>query len=218
MPHSPLTINGKVVSWPSVSEVIGLLDKPFLARWRGKIGNEAADKIAKESAAVGTEVHQLIEEVLKYGTASSCGSSERVQKCFKAWFDWWNSQTYIPNAMEVKVISKKKKFHGTFDALLESNDISIVVDWKISKSDDHFRYLQLAGYAYAYYEMTKVKINEGLIVRINPDTLKVKETSVANLWNYVPLFLALRKLFEFVRTGKIKGGHYDIPRRAKKAA
>lgn len=214
MPHSELRISGKVVNWPSVTGVVGLLDKPFLAFWRGKIGNEEADRISKASAAVGTEVHGLIEAVLRDGTTQSCGSSEKVQKCFQAWFEWWQSQSYLVKETEIKVISKKKKFHGTFDAVLAVGDEPILVDWKVSKSHDHFRYLQLAGYAYAYKEMFGVKINEGLIVVINPETFKVSTKEIKDLWKYTPLFLALRKLYEFVK----KEGPYDFSSRTKKAA
>lgn len=205
MPHSELRINGKVVDWPSVTEVLALLNKPFLAIWRGKVGNAEADRISRASAAIGTEVHELIEQTIGAGLQKS-PSNSKVEAIYKAWVEWWQSQAYLVKAAEIKVYSKKKRFHGTFDAVLQVGDDLILTDWKISKSDDHFRYLQLAAYAFAYYEMTKVKINEGLIVRIHPETFKVKTTEVKELWKYVPLFLALRKLFEFVKTGKIKGG------------
>lgn len=214
MPHSRLLIKGKEVDWPSVTEVLSILDKPFLARWRGKIGNEEADRISRESAAVGTEVHRLIEETLGQGI-SSPPSSTKVESIFRAWVEWWQSQSYLVKATEVKVISKKKKFHGTFDGVLMVGDQKLLVDWKISKSDDHFRYLQLAGYAYAYNEMFKEKIDDGLIVRVHPETLKVKVTEVHNLWSLTPLFLALRKLFNFV---KQKGDDNYFSSRAKKAA
>lgn len=217
MAHSKLIIKGKEVEWPSVTEIIALLNKPFLAIWRGKIGNAEADRIARASAAVGTEVHELIEKTLGKGL-DKAPSTTKVESIYRAWLDWWQSQSYLVKELEIKVYSKKKKFHGSFDAVLMFGDTPILVDWKITKSADHFRYLQLAGYAYAYYEMFKVKINDGLIVMIHPETLKVSVKQVDNLWGYTPLFLALRKLYEFVKTGKLKGGKYDLSGRAKKTS
>lgn len=79
-----------------------------------------------------------------------------------------------------------------------------ITDWKISNNDDRLRYLQLAGYAQAYFEETGEKIKQGLIVRIDKQG-KIHEKVIDDLWNYVPIFLALRKVFDFVkREGKFK--------------
>ena len=43
--------------FPSVSTKLGIIDKPFLSRWRGDIGNREADLQVWESARKGSRIH-----------------------------------------------------------------------------------------------------------------------------------------------------------------
>lgn len=117
MPHSDTIIDGK--RFPSVTEIVGILDKPFLAFWRGKIGNAEADRISKESTARGRNVHELIDYYFISGQVPTCGVSEEERKLFDAWWKWFSDKKYKAIASEKKVISKKYKYGGTFDAILE---------------------------------------------------------------------------------------------------
>lgn len=214
MGHTPTIIDG--VEYPSVTEIIGVLDKSFLAYWRGKIGNEEADRIARESAAKGSKVHELIETFLLNGRVDLCGLTAEIKDLFAAWHEWWIEQTYKVVALEKKVISQKHKYGGTFDCILEKDGHLYITDWKVSKSDDHYRNLQLAGYALAYEEQIGTKIKKGLIVRIDPVEKEVTEKHIANLWKYTKLFVSLRALFDFVKQkGKYKRAN---TRRAKKTS
>lgn len=203
MGHTPTIIDG--VEYPSVTEIIGIVNKPFLARWRGKIGNAKADQISRESADIGKQVHACIEKFLKGEMVTFCGADEHVKPPFVAWFDWWRASKYTCRAQEIKVISKKYKYGGTFDAVIQDEiGHTLLVDWKISNNDDRIRFLQLAGYAQAYFEETKVKIANGLIVRMDKKG-KVHIKEVKNLWKYVPIFLACRKVWDFTnQKGKFK--------------
>lgn len=204
MGHSRTVIEG--VEYPSVTEILGVIDKPFLARWRGKIGNTKADQISRESADIGQQVHAAIEKFLKGETVTFCGADDKVKPPFVAWFDWWRTSNYECRAQEVKVISKKYLYGGTFDCILQHKETghTVLVDWKISNNDDRIRWLQLAGYAQAYFEETGIKIPNGLIVRIDKKG-KVHIKEVKNLWKYVPVFLACRKIYDFIKAlGKFK--------------
>jgi hypothetical protein len=196
MAHSKTIIDG--VEYPSVTEIIGIISKPFLARWRGKIGNAKADQVSRESADIGNQVHACIDKFLKGEMVTFCGADEHVKPPFVAWFDWWRASKYTCAEQEIKVISKKHKYGGTFDAVLTNADSEpILVDWKISNNDDRVRWLQLAGYAQAYLEQTGTKIKRGMIVRIDKKQ-KVHIKEVKNLFKFVPLFLACRKVWNFV--------------------
>lgn len=202
MPHSDLIING--VKWPSVTEVTSILAKPSLAKWREYVGTKEADKISKEAAERGRTLHNFVEQFLKGETVVLCGEDEILRPAFKAWFDWWKESHFVCTHQEVKVISKKYKYGGTFDAIIEYNKSPILVDWKFSNSEDWFRWLQLAGYAQAYHEQEKTKIKKGMIVRIDKKG-KVHVKEMKNLWLYVPIFLSIRKVWDFVmKEGKFK--------------
>lgn len=43
--------------FPSVTTKLGIIDKPFLARWRGDIGNREADMRVRESQESGSNIH-----------------------------------------------------------------------------------------------------------------------------------------------------------------
>lgn len=52
---------------PSVTTKLGIIDKPFLAKWRGDIGNREADMRSYEAASKGKRIHWSWEVVLKGG-------------------------------------------------------------------------------------------------------------------------------------------------------
>lgn len=201
MGHTPTIINGKEA--PSVTEIIGVLNKPKLNKWVAYVGTKEADRISGEAADRGKTLHGLVEQFLKGETVVLPTEEEIIRPFFKAWFDWWKGAGYTCEKQEIKVISKKYNYGGTFDAILFKSVVHpILVDWKFSNANDHIRWLQLAGYAQAYYEETGTKIKKGMIVRIDRKA-KVHISEVKNLWKFVPLFIACRKLYEFVnREGK----------------
>lgn len=204
MPHVDIIIDGK--KCPSVTEIVGLISKPYLDTWKRKIGFEEADKIMNEASGLGRVMHSHVENYLRGHSIQFCGSPIE-EKIFKSWRDWWEGSTYKHIELEKLVISKKKKFGGTFDALVQDNAAGYkksIVDWKFSKSDDPLRILQLAGYAYAYWEETGEKINSGLIIRVNPQTGNLAKTvEYKNLWKWTKVFLVLRRVYDLAK-GKIK--------------
>ena len=54
-----VTPNGH--TYPSITSVLGSQPKPSLDAWRERVGDEEADRIMKESAKLGTAVHDLCE-------------------------------------------------------------------------------------------------------------------------------------------------------------
>ena len=43
--------------FPSVTTKLGIIDKPFLARWRGDIGNREADYRVRDAQEKGSNIH-----------------------------------------------------------------------------------------------------------------------------------------------------------------
>lgn len=202
MGHTPTIIDGKEA--PSVTQIIGILNKPKLNKWVAYVGTKEAERISGEAAEKGKTLHGFIERFMKGETLVFCGEDQELRPIFKAWFDWWRGSKLNCRAQEIKVISKKYNYGGTFDAIVQDEKENILVDWKFSNTNDHFRWLQLAGYAQAYFEEYSIKIKKGMIVRIDRKA-KVHVKEVKNLWKYVPLFIACRKLYEFVnQEGRFK--------------
>lgn len=58
---------GKVYFIPSVTTKLGVKDKPFLARWRGDVGNREADMRLYDGQQKGKRIHWAWETALKGG-------------------------------------------------------------------------------------------------------------------------------------------------------
>lgn len=209
MPHKKFEVNGE--AWPSVTEIIGCLDKPWKERWHRKVGFQEADRISQESRDLGTACHKHVELYFDWGTEPE-GDTKDV-RLFKAWLSWWNSSPYEFVSQEQHLVCKSKRYHGTYDCLITDGKKLVLADWKFSKNTDGLRPVQLGGYSYAFNENFEEKVSSGLIVRVDP----VKETVAEpkyyrSLKKYEKAFLALRKAFD-INTGK-----YFDTRRVKKAA
>lgn len=62
-----VTVDGTTHYLPSVTTKLGIVDKPFLAQWRGDIGNREADLRMYEAAERGKRIHWAYEMALKGG-------------------------------------------------------------------------------------------------------------------------------------------------------
>jgi len=165
-------------NYPSVTQIIDIIDKPGLRYWYGKFGIAHCEKIKKSSQGVGQGVHRGIEQYLLGKPFSECseGLNNDQTVMLSYLVKWVKEKNLKPIAMEEPLYSHKFKFAGTPDVIGTFNGGKTiqVVDWKTDstprdKSEDRERaakyYWQLSGYAIAYEEMHAVKINKGYVVR-----------------------------------------------------
>jgi len=195
VPHVQSQLNGKDI--PSVTEILGIINPKWKEFWWRKVGFAAADKISRESAELGRNVHEMIDTVIS-GRPRKEGTPQE-ENLFRVWLKWFIASKANVIAAELLVISKKKKYSGTLDAVISLNGKEYLTDWKISKADDKMRVLQLAGYAYAYKEQTGTQINDGLIVRVDPVKKTVSELVYPNLWKRTKDFLKIKAAYDVVQ-------------------
>lgn len=62
-----IEVDGVTHYCPSVTTKLGIIDKPFLAKWRGDIGNREADMRSDEASNKGKRIHWAWEVCLKGG-------------------------------------------------------------------------------------------------------------------------------------------------------
>ncbi len=162
-----------------VTSICAVLNKPFLAQWRGRVGNVEADKAMREGAAFGTRLHEALYQFAKNPTAGGWAHDlapdlEPHAEAFLTWW-WGNVQTVI--GAERLLVSRQFGYAGTTDlvCVLKSGETAIV-DWKSSKAyprhdpqpDIAWR-LQLAAYAAALYEQDGLKATQRLVVQLPND-------------------------------------------------
>lgn len=56
--------------FPSVTTILSASPKPYLAKWRGDIGNEAADRVISEAKHRGSSIHAACETLVKGGVVA----------------------------------------------------------------------------------------------------------------------------------------------------
>jgi hypothetical protein len=167
------------------------------------------------AAAVGTAFHGCIEEYLdtteyhvRMDKYASCES--RVRGMVESWIRWSLSIDGTIDHTEMKVISKKHIYSGTFDAVGKIGKKYMVIDWKTGSRIYPTMALQLSAYAEAYNEMTfervenreikQVEIKYGLIVHISKDRPHKVTTKEFKLGKRVfGKFLKLRAMFDEMR-------------------
>jgi hypothetical protein len=219
VPHKEIVHKG--IRIPSVTQVIGCLDKPALYAWYGKYGNEECNRIKTTSANFGTAVHSHIDQyITKRGdglVAYPEGvDGEMVTKCFdnfKAWYDQ-SGMAVISAEPEDAVISKRYNFQGTWDFIGTRNGVLLPADWKTSNQLYDSVGLQLAAYAYLYGEQQGwaedrifQSMPDGLGVRIDKKTAKVYEKVYTGLGFYFDVFKHLLHVYQFhTRTGAWDAG------------
>lgn len=144
-----------------VTSVLAVLDKPGLADWRGRVGNDEADRISREARDFGTRLHAELERIsLGEPVTREDESLAAHTRAYEAWLEAHVSRII---AAERFCVSHDHQYAGTADALVEMRTGELaVLDFKTNKAGqwdgrkpEHA--LQLAAYRLALAE-------EGIIV------------------------------------------------------
>jgi hypothetical protein len=208
MPHKELISKG--IRIPSVTQIIGCLDKPALYAWYGKWGNEECNRIKTDSANFGTSVHSHLDQYVtkqihpvEYPEGVNI---EMVLACvnnFKEWYDQSGLEV-ISAEPEDAVYSKRYNFQGTWDFIGKRKGIILPADWKTSNQIYETVGIQLAAYAQLFGEREGwtdeeifAKIPDGLGVRIDRKTAKVYPREFTGLKHYFEVFKHLIHVYEF---------------------
>ena len=149
---------GKKESVPSVSSVLGLLDKPAILYWSikktvGYIGEHlpelraenlteeealgilkrakaAAMEEAKLQADIGTQVHNLIHQYLLGVKVYEDELDEKVLNAYTGAIGWLKEIDYKPLGIELGVYHPILEYAGTLDTYGTAGNKTILLDWK----------------------------------------------------------------------------------------
>lgn len=124
---------------PSVTQLIGLLDKPALMKWANRIGLEGTtlDEYRQKSMAKGTSMHNQIEQHIKNKTPFE---DKNLGLGFLNFFT------------DKKIIECEKKvecdyFNGRLDLIMEFDSRKYLCDFKSKQGHIYFENkLQLSAY------------------------------------------------------------------------
>ena len=146
---------------PSVTTILSATkeDREALDAWIERVGQEEADRIKNEAAAVGTHMHNVIERMVAYRDLPRPTNWQMV-KGYEMGYRLINR--YFQNINEIwgseVSLYYPEKYAGTTDLVGVYRDKPAIIDFKQSNRpkkrqwiDDYF--CQLAAYALAHDEL-----------------------------------------------------------------
>ena len=194
-------INKKEVEVPSVTTIIKLLNKPFIAKWANSLGwkRQSYDKVLEESANKGTFVHETLHEYLfKEGKKFDLSNPEVLN------FLYENLNTFkeFEKDYDIKPIWGEKsfsldKFGGTVDLYCELDKKYTILDFKTSKRFYSSHFIQLGAYI-QLLEANDYKVEQVAILRIREGDYDIKIINREDMNDYIELFNRLVEVFYLV--------------------
>ncbi len=198
------------VRLPSVTGILGIINEPGLNVWRGRVGNDEADRVMHAAADFGTRVHLMCEEIAHFGVEAfePIGVEPDIQPFAGAYLSWFNANVRDVLGTETRVASPQHGYAGSLDLCVVLMDGSAaIVDIKTSKGNyPHPKWgAQLAAYQVALLESAGIVTTRRLIVQMpsaRPGELIVHERPLAEArtdWN---AFLAALTLYRWVQAAE----------------
>jgi hypothetical protein len=137
---------------PSVTTVLGILNKPALLEWAWKLGTEGLDykSVRDEAGGIGTLAHYMILCEFKGEKPDTSEYSqsdiERAENCLIKFWDWEKEHEIEPILLEEPLVSNSYGFGGTIDFYGYVDGKPSLLDFKTGKAiyPDHL--YQLSAY------------------------------------------------------------------------
>ena len=194
--------------FPSVTNVLGVINKPALVPWARNAALESvqtallaragmtesitaewvADVIDQarqtpdfkrdQAAGFGTQAHELIDRIIQGLEPEVSPELEAVVNNFMAWRAASDMDIRLTEAM---LYSAKYRYAGSADAVAYRDGKLTVLDWKTSNGIYPEYGLQVAAYAKALEEMTGEPVSEAWTVRLGRTGLDFESQRVVDL-------------------------------------
>ena len=172
---------------PSSTTALGIVNKPFLARWRGDIGNEAADFRSRKAKDIGSRSHDGVHRLFMGETLQSEKYIQEEWVNINRFWLWYQSlgKPSLPYDPEMTVYSLEYLYAGTLDfvCFLQGGKYNIglakqveieegvyIGDLKTGKNIDFNAFRQLASYWYAFQEITQISVQGAFILHTQAQT------------------------------------------------
>ena len=135
---------GKIV--PSVTTIIGILNKPEIVTWANMLGFKHIkhEEFLNVRAAIGTDFHKMVEDYTSGKEVSGEHYKESIEM-FERFCTWAKCHYYKVLLHEQTLVCDS--FGGTLDAVAEFEGHLSLVDYKTSAKIYPSQFVQLAGYA-----------------------------------------------------------------------
>jgi len=196
-----------------VTSVLGVIAKHGLAAWYSRVGMKKAKEVLETRQIIGTKTHHIFEMSL-LGKEFNLEEYEQEIKDSFALFEQFKINTKLEvHAAEQRLWSETYGFAGTSDYLgmyttcddylvrghkAKFSDGGLILgDWKTSRSIYNEAFLQLSAYAWAFYELTGIKVDGAFIAHFRDGKLKVREKTYDELVELFEVYKGALKLYKW---------------------
>ena len=155
-------------NYPSITTILAQQENLGLEAWKAKVGEKEARRISKESARIGTAVHQMAEFYLSNYIIKLKDEDKKIVDTFnRLRFLLGNINNIV--GVEIPLFSDLLRVAGTTDCIAEYNGQLSIIDFKTSRKpkkeewiDDY--YMQTFAYKLMFEEMTGIEIQQIVIL------------------------------------------------------
>lgn len=184
---------------PSVTTIIGLLNKPALSKWANIMGfkGRRVEDILNNASEIGTMMHECLEKYFLGEKFMLPMEYEKhkptILKRLDGFFSWKSKQLSLNHILLEEKLSTDD-FGGTVDFYGELNGENVILDFKTSGNVYSSMFLQLAAYTIMLEEKGH-KVEAVGIIHITEKGTKLHYKKRDELEKYVVTFKALVILF-----------------------
>jgi hypothetical protein len=186
---------------PSVTTILGILNKPALVKWANNLGLQGIDssRYTDEMASIGTLAHAMVVAHLKNEKLDlreySPDQISKAENCVLKYLEWEKDKKVEPLLIERPLVSKMLQFGGQVDLYCKLNGVPTLIDFKTSKAVYSEMIHQLAAYRYLLIE-NHYPVEQVFILRIGRDETEGFEVKLAgNLDTHFELFTRCLEIY-----------------------
>jgi|TARA_B110000908_G_C10235503_1_gene443078 hypothetical protein len=185
--------------YPSITTVLSIRNKKGLMEWRKRVGEEAANNIARKASSRGNKVHHMCEDYL---------NNKDIEHHKKEFFPWCIF-TEMKNkllcninniyAQECGLYSDSYRIAGRADCIAEYKGKLSIIDFKTSTKErtdlwNENYYIQGAAYAEMFGERTGIVVDQVVILVVTEDG--TTQEFIKKKYEYLPLLTETIKKWE----------------------
>ena len=192
---------------PSVTTVLGIINKPALLDWAWKCGKDGLDykAVRDDAGSVGTLAHYLILCHLRGETPDlhewAPDQVSRAVNTLVKYADWVTPHRLEPILTEQPLVSETYGYGGTPDCLARLDGELVLLDFKSGKAIYSEMLYQLGAYWQLIWETRRETIDHARILRIgreDTEDFEERRYSMADLTRGWQIFYACLDLYRLL--------------------
>ena len=154
--------------YPSITTVLGELNKAAIQKWRKRVGETEANKISGKASRRGTKLHSVCEAYIQNKEEYLNGETPHIVELFKTIEPFFERVNNI-QGVELALYSEHFGIAGRTDCIAEFDGVLSVIDYKTSNKIKKKEwcekfFAQGAFYGIAYEELTSIPVPQVVII------------------------------------------------------